>query len=216
MIVVVDLRDAKSVSKAIADARKRGRAVYVLVPRFTTSGSWKANRVQEQRPGLDALGKTQLVERFDGAAVVPSHTVNPAFDLVRFRSQHAQFVAKPPFRRRSIAQWRAAVTPSSSRPGLAQVLINNEPRSHRRQTQRGDPQRTALGSPQHGLLNGSIGRLGDMQTVPLARTMPAELGCSLMTERSERIAGGMWGLLIGDAVGVPYEFHALTSYRTRR
>ena len=29
-----------------------------------------------------------------------------------------------------------------------------------------------------------------------------------MPTRSERIAGGMWGLLIGDAVGVPYEFRA--------
>jgi ADP-ribosylglycohydrolase len=25
---------------------------------------------------------------------------------------------------------------------------------------------------------------------------------------TERIAGGFWGLLIGDALGVPYEFHA--------
>jgi ADP-ribosyl-[dinitrogen reductase] hydrolase len=25
--------------------------------------------------------------------------------------------------------------------------------------------------------------------------------------RAERIAGGLWGLLVGDAVGVPYEFH---------
>jgi ADP-ribosyl-[dinitrogen reductase] hydrolase len=29
-----------------------------------------------------------------------------------------------------------------------------------------------------------------------------------MTTHEERIAGGLWGLLIGDAVGVPYEFHA--------
>jgi len=27
-----------------------------------------------------------------------------------------------------------------------------------------------------------------------------------MLTRAERIAGGMWGLLIADAVGVPYEF----------
>jgi ADP-ribosylglycohydrolase len=26
-------------------------------------------------------------------------------------------------------------------------------------------------------------------------------------ERAERIRGGLWGLLVGDAVGVPYEFH---------
>ncbi len=25
--------------------------------------------------------------------------------------------------------------------------------------------------------------------------------------RSERIEGGIWGLLVGDALGVPYEFH---------
>ncbi|GAB4580976.1 MAG: ADP-ribosylglycohydrolase family protein [Anaerolineales bacterium] len=29
-----------------------------------------------------------------------------------------------------------------------------------------------------------------------------------MPTRQERIAGGLWGMLIGDAVGVPYEFHA--------
>ena len=28
-----------------------------------------------------------------------------------------------------------------------------------------------------------------------------------MTARADRIAGGMWGLLVGDAVGVPYEFN---------
>ena len=28
-----------------------------------------------------------------------------------------------------------------------------------------------------------------------------------MTALEERIAGGLWGLLVGDAVGVPYEFH---------
>lgn len=28
-----------------------------------------------------------------------------------------------------------------------------------------------------------------------------------MTTLQERIAGGLWGLLVGDAVGVPYEFH---------
>jgi ADP-ribosyl-[dinitrogen reductase] hydrolase len=28
-----------------------------------------------------------------------------------------------------------------------------------------------------------------------------------MTTRPQRISGGLWGLLIGDAVGVPYEFH---------
>ncbi|MBV8617022.1 MAG: ADP-ribosylglycohydrolase family protein [Acetobacteraceae bacterium] len=28
-----------------------------------------------------------------------------------------------------------------------------------------------------------------------------------MATLAERIAGGMWGLLVGDAVGVPYEFH---------
>jgi ADP-ribosylglycohydrolase len=28
-----------------------------------------------------------------------------------------------------------------------------------------------------------------------------------MLTRSDRIAGGIWGLLIGDALGVPYEFH---------
>lgn len=30
-----------------------------------------------------------------------------------------------------------------------------------------------------------------------------------MATRAERIAGGLWGLLVGDAVGVPYEFHHL-------
>ena len=29
-----------------------------------------------------------------------------------------------------------------------------------------------------------------------------------MTTLGERIAGGLWGLLVGDALGVPYEFHA--------
>ncbi len=29
-----------------------------------------------------------------------------------------------------------------------------------------------------------------------------------MPHFAERIAGGLWGLLVGDAVGVPYEFHA--------
>lgn len=29
-----------------------------------------------------------------------------------------------------------------------------------------------------------------------------------MSDLPERIAGGLWGLLVGDAVGVPYEFHA--------
>lgn len=29
-----------------------------------------------------------------------------------------------------------------------------------------------------------------------------------MPSRNERITGGLWGLLVGDAVGVPYEFHA--------
>lgn len=29
-----------------------------------------------------------------------------------------------------------------------------------------------------------------------------------MTTHEERIAGGIWGLLVGDAAGVPYEFHA--------
>jgi ADP-ribosyl-[dinitrogen reductase] hydrolase len=29
-----------------------------------------------------------------------------------------------------------------------------------------------------------------------------------MLSRAQRVAGGMWGLLIGDAVGVPYEFRA--------
>lgn len=29
-----------------------------------------------------------------------------------------------------------------------------------------------------------------------------------MLTRHERLAGGLWGLLVGDAVGVPYEFHA--------
>ena len=28
-----------------------------------------------------------------------------------------------------------------------------------------------------------------------------------MPTRQERIAGGLYGLLIGDALGVPYEFH---------
>lgn len=28
-----------------------------------------------------------------------------------------------------------------------------------------------------------------------------------MTSRSERLLGGLWGLLVGDALGVPYEFH---------
>jgi ADP-ribosyl-[dinitrogen reductase] hydrolase len=29
-----------------------------------------------------------------------------------------------------------------------------------------------------------------------------------MLTRAERLAGGIWGLLVGDALGVPYEFHA--------
>ena len=29
-----------------------------------------------------------------------------------------------------------------------------------------------------------------------------------MSSFEERLAGGLWGLLVGDAVGVPYEFHA--------
>src|SRR5579859_2515561 len=29
-----------------------------------------------------------------------------------------------------------------------------------------------------------------------------------MSTREERIAGGLMGLLVGDALGVPYEFHA--------
>lgn len=37
---------------------------------------------------------------------------------------------------------------------------------------------------------------------PAARFSPAE------AERRERVAGGLVGLLVGDALGVPYEFHA--------
>ncbi len=29
-----------------------------------------------------------------------------------------------------------------------------------------------------------------------------------MTTRQDRIAGGLLGLLVGDALGVPYEFHS--------
>ncbi|MCL6454012.1 MAG: ADP-ribosylglycohydrolase family protein [Alicyclobacillus sp.] len=29
-----------------------------------------------------------------------------------------------------------------------------------------------------------------------------------MVSRAERVRGGLWGLLVGDALGVPYEFHA--------
>lgn len=30
-------------------------------------------------------------------------------------------------------------------------------------------------------------------------------------DRAARVAGGLWGLLVGDALGVPYEFHAASS-----
>src|SRR6266540_3266536 len=38
------------------------------------------------------------------------------------------------------------------------------------------------------------------------RLIPCQESTTMLTQH-ERIAGGLWGLLVGDALGVPYEFH---------
>jgi len=45
-----------------------------------------------------------------------------------------------------------------------------------------------------------------MATTPSTKVLPSRLVPA--PSRRDRLAGGLWGLLIGDALGVPYEFHA--------
>jgi ADP-ribosylglycohydrolase len=63
--------------------------------------------------------------------------------------------------------------------------------------------------------NDGMHRIGRGRTVHCLHRRSKAKEDGLMPTRTERIAGGLLGLLVGDALGCPYEFHAAASIPAR-